>query len=191
MAHLWVRERSGEWVVARVSEEPFVLDRRILRPAGWFELSERARRERDLLDLLDRKIEAPAASIRRADRSGQETWLLLALPWRVIVNGVPVTSGLHVLDDRDDIRVGGLEPAFFSTERLARTESCPDSGRRLICPRCRQEVAAGTPAVCCPACGIWHHQADDLMCWTYADRCALCPQTTSLDAGYQWTPEDL
>ena len=185
MAHLWVKDTFGEWAVVMLGLKRLDLDDRILQGAGW---STEARLRRRV---MDRMLKPPGASLVRSDQDDHESWVLTAFPGRVTVNGVRVASGLHVLADRDEITVAGYEPVFFSTERLAAIEKCPASDRALTCPRCRQVIAPYTPAVCCPACGVWHHQDGDLKCWTYAERCALCPHPTGLDAGYQWTPEDL
>ena len=177
-----------EWAVFELRTERIVLDDGLLPRAGWFELSEERRR---VLRTLDRPPGPLPVSLVRSERDRQDTWTLLALPWAVTVNGLPVPEGLRVLQDRDEIRIAGFERVFFSTERLAAIEPCLSSNSPLMCPRCRQELVAGTPAVCCPACGVWHHQADGLECWTYAERCALCAHSTALDTGYQWTPEEL
>jgi hypothetical protein len=107
----------------------------------------------------------------------------------LMVNGLPLRAGLRTLQDRDELRVPGLGPLYFSTERIARIEPLPTEPDALSCPRCRDRIAAGSPAVRCPGCGLWHHQTEDRPCWTYAETCALCPQPTAADAGYRWTPE--
>jgi len=80
---------------------------------------------------------------------------------------------------------------FFSTERLATTEAYPGSPSRAFCPRCTQVIAVGEQAVRCPGCGLWHHGTEQLPCWTYGECCAVCSQPTGVDAGFQWTPEEL
>jgi Zn finger protein HypA/HybF involved in hydrogenase expression len=108
----------------------------------------------------------------------------------VSINGLPLTVGIRALADRDEIRAG--ERAFyFSTESLAQVEDFPGSDNALFCPRCKQEIEKNTSAVRCPACSVWHHQTDELNCWTYAETCALCSQQTDLSAGFRWTPEEL
>ena len=121
-----------------------------------------------------------------------EAWVLLSRPAAgVRVNGVPVVAGISVLDDRDEIRVGSARQAYFSTECLARIVPFSGAGREVACPRCRLALVAGSPAVQCPHCGVWHHQSDEYPCWTYCETCALCEQSTDLSAGYTWTPEGL
>jgi hypothetical protein len=67
----------------------------------------------------------------------------------------------------------------------------PETPRGMMCPRCRQRIEKETLAVRCPQCGLWHHQSEELPCWTYSSTCAMCPQPSALDAGYQWTPTEL
>jgi hypothetical protein len=123
-----------------------------------------------------------------------ETWVLLAEPTpgeaSVRVNGTPLAIGIAALRDRDEVMAGGAR-AFFSTERLATITTFEGAECAVFCPRCKLEIAPGTPVVRCPTCGILHHQSDDYGCWTYAERCAMCDQRTALDTGYRWTPEGL
>lgn len=133
-----------------------------------------------------------AAWLAPVKASGRETlWaLLLHAEARVLHNGQPVSAGLRLLAHRDALALEGQEPLFFSTEEAASVEPLagPD---QVVCPRCRDAVAPGEPAVRCPACGVVHHETGERNCWTYAAACALCPQPTALDAGLQWTPEGL
>ncbi len=135
-----------------------------------------------------------AALLFRSASDDGGRWILMAVSAAgVRLNGEPLHTGLRVLRDRDEIHVAGGGRMYFSTEALAELRPFPGSEAPTYCPRCRQEVHAAQPAVSCPGCGRWYHQDDatDLPCFTYATRCALCPQATALDAGYQWTPEQL
>ena len=133
----------------------------------------------------------PAAILARAANGGADSWAVLASPTiEVRVNGYPVSGGLRAIADRDEIRVNGSGVVFFSTETLARVEEFSGAERPVFCGRCRQQVNKGDPAVRCPQCGIWYNQSDKFPCWTYAEKCAFCPQATSLAAGYNWVPED-
>ena len=119
--------------------------------------------------------------------------LLVPAGAHVRINDAPIENGIRVLADRDAIRVANLPPVYFSTERLARVEPFPNEAN-VFCPRDKTLISAGEPAVCCPQCGIWHHEqsAEGEGCWTYAETCALCDQSTDLDsAGFRWTPEGL
>lgn len=122
-------------------------------------------------------------------------WVLVASPASPLrVNGFRPEAGLRVLRvlrDRDEIDTGARESFFFSTEGLARIEAAPNIDGSCVCPRCKQTIHVGSPAVQCPSCGVWYHQLDPLKCWTYDGRCALCDQSTDLDAGYRFTPEKL
>jgi hypothetical protein len=106
-------------------------------------------------------------------------------------NGVPVAAGLRMLAHRDALALEGGDSLFFTTEEPAHIEVF--AGPAVPCPRCRLEVLPGDASVRCPACGVVHHESPDRgrPCWSYAEACSLCPQTTALDAGLAWTPEDL
>jgi hypothetical protein len=172
MAHLWFEAAPGDWAVTPLparSVDLRALQRRSARPDDE---------------------PRPSVWLFHEGTPGQQRWHLVAIG-RVFVNGVPVLGGLRVLSDRDEIRVAGVETWFFSTEELARVEPMPVAGKPIVCPRCRQRIDTDILAVKCPACSLWHHQSDDLPCWTYAPTCALCPQPTQLDSGFQWTPVGL
>lgn len=185
MAQIWLKAATDGWRTIAL-----VADTCALASAG--------------LRSVDTAVEAPAdpraALLHRVSGAGDDTWALLAGPLaRPLVNGLPVPLGLVVLADRDEIRwPAPLDPScpppwpiFFSTERLATIAPYPPDARRGSCPRCKQPLTPGDPAVRCPGCGLWHHATEALPCWTYGEQCAACPQPTSLDTGFQWTPEDL
>ncbi|MCX6901645.1 MAG: hypothetical protein NT105_23440 [Verrucomicrobia bacterium] len=184
MAHLWMAAnegQAGEWTVHPLA-------------ADGYEITNDGKPV-VLASMAQRRTKPTVTLVRQ---TANDTWVLLVHPGAALrVNGQAVTLGVRILRDRDEIRVGGLRPAtlFFSTERMASVKSFPGSDRPVHCPRCKTELAAGTPAVRCPnpQCGLWHHQAPDsnLPCWTYDTRCASCDQQTALDAGYRWTPEGL
>ncbi len=143
----------------------------------------------------------PPALLVRRDLGAQEHWLLLARKnAHLDVNGAPLALGARLLCDRDEIVVRGKDPSaslhgFFSTERQPEIVPFPASGGEVRCPRCKQPLDPGRPAVRCPNpdCGIWHHEDQErsLLCWSYADTCTLCPQPTHFDGGFRWTPEQL
>ena len=119
-------------------------------------------------------------------------WILLAdARWDVRVNGLPLPAGIRVLADRDEIRIGGKEPWYFSTEESPQVVPFPEGGADIRCPRCTLEIQPGRPAVRCPNCAVWHHQDPEkkLPCWTYGERCGACDlQETSSEAEFRWTP---
>lgn len=125
-----------------------------------------------------------------ADGSGSGWALIANGNARLLVNGEPVALGIALLRDRDELRVGGGEAVYFSTERRAGVEACEreDAPR---CPRCASTIARGELSVRCPGCQVLHHQRAERECWTYLATCALCDQPTDLATGLRWTPEGL
>ena len=177
MAHLWVRTDAEEWAVLPLEAGVFTLTANPPRPV------DRSRGEADVLS---------SVLLVRTDGQQGTAWVLVAgAGSRVSVNGAPLAAGMRVVVDRDEIRVAGTDSLYFSTETLARVEKFSGGEHTLFCPRCKQEIEEGASAVKCPGCGVWHHQTEELNCWTYSEVCALCAHATSLDAGFQWTPDGL
>jgi hypothetical protein len=155
----------------------------------------------DLEQLLERVLEAPgghersASFCRVSDLWGGETWLLVG-GRSVRVNGIPLLAGICLLEHRDEIRVDGLEPVWFSTEKLARIQPFPGSDQRTECPRCKLEIKRGHAAVRCPApgCGAWVHMdpEDELPCWQYGQSktCPSCEEPNLLAETWTWLPDD-
>lgn len=176
MAHLWIHSAARGW-----EELQLPTDREVQLTSD----------PQHLLNPRDTDPE-PTASIRLlADASEAEpVWILIAAHGEdVWINDAPLALGIWRLTDRDEIRIPGAEPIYFSTENPAQIE--PFDGDPVTCPRCRTAISSGSPSVRCPGCGVAHHQSEELGCWTYASHCALCPETTNLDAGYRFRPEDL
>ena len=166
MAHVWFRNPAGA-------------DPGQSAPAEW-----------SLMPLdADALTIHPSARLLRRTTAQREVWLLVGAP-AVRVNGIPLDAGIRVLRDRDELRTGD-DRRFFSVESLAVIAPFPGGERATFCPRCKLEIAPDSPAVRCPQCGVWHHQSDELPCWTYAAHCMLCDHPTALDAGFRWTPEEL
>ena len=134
----------------------------------------------------------PAYFIRHPGPGGTDLWVLFSSGQsRVAVNGVGLEIGMRALRDKDEIHVGECV-LFFSTEQVAQIVPFPGGGKPCKCARCSLEIAPGTPAVACPRCGAWHHQSQELPCWTYAPMCAaLGDQSTTLDGAFRWAPEVL
>jgi hypothetical protein len=135
-------------------------------------------------------------ALLRASGLSEDVWVVVvAASATVRVNGQAVAAGMRALEDRDEIKVERLDDVFFSTETLVSVAPAPASERPLICARCRRVVVEGDPAVCCPGCGVWHHQTEseeEFPCWTHGERCAACDvRPTDLGAGYDWSPEEL
>jgi hypothetical protein len=169
MAHIWVCS-NVEWspVVLESTEADF----------GWADV-----------------VSLPANHVRffRHTPPGlAERWFLLGpFDSGIRVNGRPLSLGLRLLADRDELRSPDGRVVFFSLERLARVLPCPDLGRTVLCPRCKLEIQPGQSSVQCPApgCEFWYHELPDRPCWSYAETCALCPQPTALTGEYRWTPD--
>ncbi len=177
MAGIFVEER-GEWVVAMLGGERYLLCGEAEQPLRPVHAGSDASAAGGLLLL------------RGNDPTMGVSWVLLMIgEARAAVNGRPVPTGITVLRDRDELRVGEAR-AFFSTEELAAVG--PYGGEeRPRCPRCAGPVETGDDAVRCPGCGVVHHELGERRCWTYAPRCTICDQPTTLDAGLRWSPESL
>ena len=121
----------------------------------------------------------------------EDEWALIVRRAGVTVNGWPLLSGMTLLREGDEVRVGVEEAWFFSSERLARMEALPELDPAPVCPRCKQRIEEDTPSVRCPGCDVWYHETESLPCWSYTGTCGLCGQPTDLSAGYRWTPETL
>lgn len=180
MAHLWVKDDGGEWAALPLEGEVYALSEG---------------RPRRVEACADGESCAAVVLVRRegSARGARGGWFVVAEPGaRVKVNGRPVSAGLRALSDRDELAVAGVGLFYFSTETLAAVRTFAGAERGgAACPRCKQPLEEGASAVRCPQCGVWHHQTDELPCWTYAEVCALCPQPTALDAQFRWTPEEL
>lgn len=175
MAHLWHRGSSGMIATALASKEIW------LNPDGVFGCSPRGYQQ----------TKGRGALLMRAMAIAGPQWALIAPhDCHVLVNGRPPIAGLTVLRDRDEIRTASGTLYYFSTETQAAVVEFPGMERPAFCGRCRQQMEFGVGAVCCPACGIWFHQAPELPCWTYSEKCPFCSKATSLDAGFAWIPED-
>jgi hypothetical protein len=167
MAHLWTLTTESEWAI-----RPLAHDVHALTPDGSVLL-------------------LPTPFARPAPTAPSAWALIVGSAPHVTLNGDPLAVGIAILTDRDEIRVAAEAPLFFSTESLPEVNAFPSEGPRGVCPRCKQVIPVGSDAVRCPSCGIWHHQSDELPCWRYAGRCAVCEQETAEDTGFRWTPQEL
>ena len=180
MAQLWISNDAGNW-------ENRSLDSKggIFAPTG-------AGLEIISMPAKPRPGEATVLLLRPSFANGTDEWILLAgQSSDVHVNGEPLHLGVRALRDKDAISIAG-ERLFFSTEQLACVTPFRGGAEPAFCPRCKQRLEDGVPAVECPRCHVWHHQSEKYPCWTYDTTCACCQlQATALDAGFSWTPEDL
>lgn len=126
--------------------------------------------------------------------SNEDRWLLFSDESSAVwVNGAPQTLGIYHLADGQEVLVKGAGVVVLTTEKTPQITTLPGSETDVICPRCKTEIDPGSEAVKCPSCGIWHHERDDLPCWTYehSTQCAMCEQATDLEGGLQRIPEGL
>jgi len=183
MAHLWMyRDPDDAWLAAGLEGS-----RCGVAVGGPFSLDDRT----------NGGAEAAVMLIGRQD-GPEEEWVLLApFQARVWVNGTPLALGIRVLRERDEIQVqedgapGRRRRFYFSTERRAAVEPYPGTDTSARCARCKRPIVKDTPAVRCPQCGAWHHQAGQWLCWTYDRKCAFCKQPTDTGTGFRWTPEGM
>jgi hypothetical protein len=178
MAQLFVEAGSG-WLVAPLDGDAHAL-------VGDAELSLRPR------PAADAAVEDAPVIQRESDASGEgETWVVIHTPGSALrINGTALATGLRVLSHRDELRLAGVAGrVFVSLEGLARI-ALFDGTEGSRCPRCQQAIQPGSPAVRCPQCGVWHHQSQELGCWSYSPACSLCSQPTELEAGFRWTPDE-
>lgn len=193
MAQLWMKDRQsapGAWVAVPLTGASLALNGVSLSPRAAPAADGEA---------------TPIPSVRLLaieEAEGQpHQWALLADRGAELhVNGLRLPAALAVLRDRDQIRAVDGATVFFSTETLPVMEPFAGADHAVICPRCKQPISKGDPAVRCPGCGIWHHQSEEKPCWLgyVADgegfnSCALCDYSVALfpDADFRWTPEEL
>lgn len=129
-----------------------------------------------------------AAVIQSRGEEGRNWALLSRSDVYLRVNG-RMTAGIRVLADRDQIQLAD-QTYYFSTEELVRVVRFPGGHGVVDCPRCRRVLASGDESVCCPRCGIWHHQTEEYPCWTYEEASACCEHPTELTVSYRKPFED-
>ncbi|HEY7545043.1 MAG TPA: hypothetical protein VID27_09185 [Blastocatellia bacterium] len=130
-------------------------------------------------------------TLLKVENPDGDLWVVVAAADQTVhVNEFPLALGIRVLADRDRVWVSNVGTFYFSTETLARVEAFPGAEQKIFCPRCKLEIEEGCQSVKCPQCSRWHHQSNEMGCWTYTKHCALCPQPTDLNTGYRWMPEE-
>lgn len=150
-----------------------------------------------LYDLLGVLVEAGRggtlhAWLLRGGDARRESWVLIG-DESIRVNGTALAGGIRALEHRDEIRVEGEQPIFFSTECPPKVEPFPGAERPARCPRCRLVLEVGQPAVRCTRCLVWSHETADLPCWSYAaaESCAAChEQPNTLENRLTWVPSE-
>jgi|GEM_PF-1820550 len=189
MARLWIKDDTGEWAVLPLDSS-----------ASFYPLSVNPPRALETAGTIDSAAcETVLVSSDAPDAAGwnEGAWFLLSsLRSGVLVNGLPVSAGIRLLEDGDEIRVRGSGIFYFSAERAARPEtfqSDSKEARSVRCPRCLREIRDGEAVVRCPRCGVLHHHlpGEGYPCWTYAGGCAVCGGSTSLADEPEWSPDEI
>jgi hypothetical protein len=189
-AHLWIQDDHGTWTALH------------LEGSGWWIEADPATPGRPRPSRTPSSDRAPAAFVTESHGpDGNSVWVLMTRPAPAVrVNATPVPTGLRTLTDRDELRVAGMTPMYFSTERLPSVEilqgTADDPG---ICPRCRLPLIPNRPVVRCPGCDLTYHEEETAPndeeerrnCWTYRPVCQSCDHPTNPQAGYRWTPADM
>jgi hypothetical protein len=177
MAHIWIKNKAQQWAVLQLRQTALALTPEGPKP----------------IDYLTRERALPASILLLPTGEADCKWVLVAgSTAEVSINGLPLVAGIRVLSDKDEISFSSLDSYYYySSESLAKVENFPASEQTLFCPRCKQEITDGELAVRCPACKVWHHETEELNCWTYSDGCALCAHPTEMNASFRWTPEEL
>jgi hypothetical protein len=119
-------------------------------------------------------------------------WALICIPNTCRINSEFVSTGLRILNDKDEIHLkNSRSSVFFSDEVIATIAIYNRSEQPISCPRCRLPINNGAEVVVCPKCRVTHHQdtSASRLCWTYAEGCAICRNPTALDSAYSWPPE--
>lgn len=194
VAHLWIKDSTGEWVAMTLNGDAMRLTKDDVYPASIGH---------------DEKTVQDSVFIKSWQHAGEKIWLVMAgKRTPVWVNARLLQAGIRVLQDRDEVRIHQKRSVFFSTEELARVVPFPAGTSPVFCPRCKQPLVVGTPSVQCPRCFLWHHhqqhqqdeahalegledEASSLGCWEYSARCAMCDQLTDLHSGFRWSPSEL
>jgi len=178
MPHFWFRDAEGERIARALPAASH--DLRALFPPGAAGTS------------ADPIVKGPAASVVAFGAGSALRWVVIAGHAAAVrVNGIPLDPiGVRVLAHKDELSLPGVGSAYFSAENLAEVVQFPGADRPVLCGRCRQAISAGAPAVKCPGCGTWYDESAQLPCFSYQPICAFCPQSTSLDAGFTWIPDE-
>jgi len=178
MPHFWFRDAEGKRVAH--AHAPASHDLRALFLRGAASTS---------AGLL---AKGPAVSVVAFGAGSALRWVVIAGHAAAVrVNGIPLDPiGVRVLAHKDELSLPGVGSAYFSAENLAEVVQFPGADRPVLCGRCRQAISPGAPAVNCPGCGTWYDESAQLPCFSYQPICAFCPQSTSLDAGFTWIPDE-
>jgi hypothetical protein len=193
VAGLWHEDETGDWIESVVPDHTrYIRVEPMHADAGLAPM------------LTARKRINPGSRLRgtenvwfliRTGMANAENWFVLPGPAAQLrLNGIPVTTGMARLVDKD-VLAFAANPAewVFTTERFAAIGTYEDAAG-LFCPRCKLPLDPGQKVVACPSCRVIHHQDESIekLCWTYSDGCANCYRGTNLtNPTYSWTPNAL
>ena len=180
MPYVWFVEES-QWTAMLLSEMPVDVGAEVPRAVAAEHASSGTKQV---------PIQKATRIVPVKNGSSQMSLLIWGAEETVRVNGWALTTGLRVLADKDEIRIGDRASLFYSSESVAEIETFPGSDREIFCPRCTLVIQKGQSVVRCPCCQLIHHQDAELGCWVYAPGCASCSHPTALDAGFRWAPDE-
>lgn len=98
-----------------------------------------------------------------------EAVLIMPASAGISVNGIPIATGIHVLQHKDEVSAPDGTLAYFSIEALPQVVSF--TGPAARCGRCRSAIEAGAAAVQC-LCAVWYHHAEPPASSMASARCA-------------------
>lgn len=176
MAFIFTRDERGNWAAVPLSDRPLVLQS-VLSSIS-------IANNNDLVE------NAPAQVIRTESGFSRRHVLVWGDADAVRINGLPLPTGIHVLADRDELRIRGRGPLYFSKETFPVIETFEGKPPRVECGRCSKPVEVGSSVVYCPVCRVVYHETADFNCWTCVPACRHCGHPTAIGAGFQWTPQD-
>lgn len=198
MAQLWFRcEESEEGHASKASNASGGSKEGGASKERW--IAEGLAAERNLEEWVRR----PAVVVRAGNGRGTKpAFALIAHAQSARVNGEPLTAGIRILRDRDEILCADGSRLWFSAESVAEV-SLFDDGRDhaddggstspVLCPRCRGAIEHGDEVVACPSCGLFYHWLESRRCYNFHRECVGCEGAT-VDVGdpaFAWTPCDL
>ena len=131
MAHIWLQNANHEWTAIPLSDDECRLE--------------------SLFNETIEKVSAsdgapPDVRFLRTEIDNQENWAVVTgYESGVTINGIPLSLGIRVFRDRDEIRWSREGIGFFSSEEPASVVDFPQGDRKVFCPRCKQRLCRQRP----------------------------------------------
>ena len=179
MPYLWIRDDERVWSALPLT-------------GGPIDIGSAIPKEKPIEPHVNTQIDG-ALLFPVGDDRPIKTWALL---WErdrdVRINGLrSFPSGIRVLADRDEIKIGSGNTVYYTTETLPVVETFQGSDHDIFCPRDKKKVEPGSKIVRCVECGLIYHYSTDKThnCFEYSELC-LCGHPTRLDAGFRWVPDE-